>query len=177
MSCVLVGNGTSVLDSPRGDVIDAFDTIVRFNNCDLVRFAPSTGKLTHVWFTVWPYSEARMKKFKPLERIFLHTWQSPEKCSAWASFRGIPNAQKVSHETLVEMRAFGPKGYVWYSTGAVAAWLMLKEHQSISLIGFDWWDRVAHHYADKAIRGTTHKPDKEKEFFDKLVAEGKVNFL
>jgi len=118
-----------------------------------------------------------MDRFIFCPQVVVHSWKNPEKCEVWASYSHINGARKVPFEVLTEMRSFGPKGYYWYSTGAIAAWTMLKEHDRVTLTGFDWWDREDHHYSDKAVRGTIHKPDKEREFFSKLEAEGKVLFL
>lgn len=82
----------------------------------------------------------------------------------------------VTGETLREIVDFsGDKSYKWYSTGAIAAWLLLKEFERLHLYGFDWWDRLNHHYGDHEVRGNIHDPRKELLFFQKL--KDRVIFL
>lgn len=178
MSCIIVGNGTSILDAERGEVIDSYDVVARFNQCGLKGFEKYTGTKTTIWFTVVPFSPFQYTALAPSE-IRCHSWHArPEDCAMWKSYQSLPNATKVDwQQVLAEMREFGSKGYMWYSTGAIAAWTLSKEHGSVDLVGFDWWGREDHHYSDKVTRGPTHKPDKEKEFFDRLVADGRARFL
>ena len=78
---------------------------------------------------------------------------------------------------LRQMSEYAETDYATWSTGAIAAWKLLQEQPQITMTGFDWWDRSSHHYCDNAVRGTLHKPQIEKSFFDKLAAEGRVSWL
>ena len=72
----------------------------------------------------------------------------------------------------------GDKSYFNYSTGAIAIWMLLKEHDVVYITGFDWWKKnEKHHYHNSGKIGNIHKPDKEFEFISKLIDEGKVKFL
>jgi len=68
--------------------------------------------------------------------------------------------------------------YFTYSTGAMAIWMMLKEHLQVTITGFDWWNQSDnHHYNDKVPKGTMHKPELELLLVNKLIEEGKLKFL
>ena len=160
-----------------GEQIDEHDIVVRFNQCRLKGYEKHTGKKTNIWYTVNPFYPVRFAELFPLEEIIFHSWVTADKCKSWQTYTHLPNATKLSYQTMQEVRAYGPKGYIWYSTGAFATWEMIKRFERVELIGFDWWDREDHHYSDKGIRGTTHKPKFEKEFFMKLQEQGKVKFI
>lgn len=171
MTCVLVGNGTSLLDSEKGSVIDSYDCVVRFNQFKLASFEKFTGTKTTFWFNTqyeWPSSERMLREYS---RFYWHSWHWEEECdrfnSCWSSVKAEKKL-KTSKETLKEMEGFLDKDYWYFSTGAIASWLMLKEFEKVSLIGFDWWNRDDHHYCDSQKRGSLHCPQKEFEFFKKL---------
>jgi hypothetical protein len=87
--------------------------------------------------------------------------------------------------------------YLTWSTGAIAAWWFLSDNfdkqyrpketydssgrtpscDSVSLIGFDWWDLESddnHHLGDKQTLGRNHKPKTELAFWQYLAEDGKV---
>ncbi len=43
---IIVGNGTSILDSKNGKSIDSFDDVVRFNSFRIKDYEEYTGKKT-----------------------------------------------------------------------------------------------------------------------------------
>ena len=177
MSCILVGNGTSLLDKEQGDLIDSYDTVVRFNQCRISGYEKHTGRKTNIWYSVDPFLPVRFAELTPLEKIVFHSWTPADKCKSWPTYTHLPNVVKLPYQTFLDVRAYGPKGYSWYSTGALATWEMVQRFGQVSLVGFDWWDREAHHYSDKVDRGPTHQPEMEKIYFDRLVNEGKAIFI
>lgn len=177
MSCILVGNGTSLIDAPRGAQIDSFGHVVRFNQCELHKYVDSTGKKTNTLFMANPVKYFNLDRFSPLERVFIYSWQEADVCKVWKSYSEVQIARKIPLETLQEINEYFPSSYSHYSSGAVAAWLMLKEFDQVTLTGFDWWEREKHHYSDEAIRGNIHQPCVERQFFAKLEQEGKLAFL
>ena len=177
MSCILVGNGTSLLDSPKGEQIDQFDHVVRFNQCDPQGYAKYTGKKTNTLFMVNPVQYFDESRFSPLGRVFVYSWQPDELCGVWKTYQSCPLAKKVSLGVLDEIKEYFPSNYSYYSSGALAAWVMLKEFPHVVLTGFDWWEREKHHYSDEAVRGAIHQPSVERQFFAKLEQEGRLSFL
>lgn len=176
--CILVGNGTSLLDKNQGGAIDQHAIVCRFNNCCIAGFEPQAGTKTNVWFTVMPFHPNLTGRLCPLDRIIAHSWErSPDKCATLKGYTH-PKAEKLDHAVIPEISAWlGDDSYRTWSTGILAIWMMLKEHAEVSLTGFDWWERKAHHYCDNAIRGTLHRPQTEKAMIEKLQSEGRVSFL
>lgn len=180
--CILVGNGTSVLDAQHGARIDRFSTVVRFNQFHLGKlFAHHVGSRTDIWFTVLPPVNATWRIQQPLRRLYVHTWVAdPEEDKTFQAFQAMPlpfPVFKVDHGIVTEMCAYADESYQPWSTGALAIWLMLKEFGQVFITGFDWWERDAHHYGDKAVRGKLHQPMVEKRLIDKLQGEGRLSFL
>lgn len=171
MKCILIGNGSSVLDKRLGTKIDSYDRIVRFNRFKIHGFENFVGTKTTDWYNT-QFIENESFRFKnSYESFVFHSWAWGKFCerkeSCW-NFVQAKEKRTVSEETLVEMREQLNGNYLWFSTGAIAAWEMLKIFDSVHLFGFDWWDREVHHYGDNEIRGIIHKPAMEKTFFEKM---------
>jgi hypothetical protein len=184
MSCVVVGNGTSLLDKENGVLIDSFDIVARFNAYTTDGVEQFTGIKTDYWFNVINFqnrdSEWRVKR--QYQRVYLHSWQwDPQKDRLYQDFLTVFPTNlliKTVKRDVDEIAEFAdtPK-YRCYSTGAIAIWILLREMESVVITGFDWWNREEHHYNDRAIRGTLHQPQIEKMFIDKLAKQGRIRFL
>jgi len=180
MSCILIGNGTSILNKKNKDIINSFDRVVRFNSYQIDGFEEFVGTKTTDWYSVRYFTKNNFRVKNNYEKAIIHTWNWNEKtCSVWQQMKDILSAKiidKTKESSIWEMQKFlGSDDYYCFSTGAIATWEFLKEFNEVSLIGFDWWDKEAHHYADAEIRGPYHRPQIEKQFFQKLGK--KVSFL
>lgn len=180
--CVIVGNGTSVLDANHGPLIDQFETIVRFNRFEIQGFGLHIGSKTDILFTGLEAQHLGWRLALPYRRIYGHSWvKDPAKCPTMASFRNLlPSApvEKVDHALRDEMAQCAGVDYTTWSTGAFAVWMLARQFPIVHLAGFDWWNRAEQHYFNpKANRGTLHKPEIEKVLIDRMQAEGRVAFL
>lgn len=177
---IIIGNGSSILDQPLGSQIDEFQEVVRFN--DYVLRPEWTGeKTTHWWNTVNYQNLHHDNLTKEYQEICLHSWQfHPEQCKVWKKLSSICRAQNIfkSREDWVfEIQQFAETKHYGFSTGLLAIWFYLKTRPSITIYGFDWWDRDKHHAFDNAPRGTLHNPKLEKKIIDKLAAQNKIYYL
>jgi hypothetical protein len=176
---ILIGNGSSVLDKELGVEIDQFDRVVRFNSYKIEGFEKFVGTKTTDWYNVQYYTPENPRLKKTYERYAFHSWAWGGRDERYIKMEENITAKTkdfVKKETILEMADFcQDPSYKWFSTGAIAAWMYLKEYGKITLYGFDWWNRQKHHYADNEVRGSLHKPEKELLFFEKL--GGKVRFL
>lgn len=187
MNVIIVGNGPSLLEKENGQLIDSFDVVVRFNSFTTTNYEKHTGVKTDYWFnTINIQNKANAPQTQIVyKRVYWHSWMwNPEKDNGWNSFvEFYKNTSveliKTQRETVVEMQQYMQnRTYFTYSTGAIAIWLMLKEHQQVTITGFDWWNQSEnHHYNDKAPRGTIHKPELELLFVNRLMNENKLKFL
>jgi len=178
---ILVGNGSSALDRKLGDLIDSFETIVRFSWFHIKGYEEYVGTKTDIWVTTCP-DETRMKNAKYRE-VYEHSWQwDPVKDENYKKLTAsIPNAKKIKRDNITEMQKYvNNTEYFHYSTGAIASWIFLKQNDQITLHGFDWCSkdtRNTHHYGDEQKKGTIHKLDYEYSFFKKLEEDNKIAFL
>ena len=69
---VLVGNGSSVLNCENGQLIDSFNTVVRFNSYKIRSFECNIGIKTDIWFTV---NRAHIKKACSYQNVIVHSWE------------------------------------------------------------------------------------------------------
>ena len=173
---LIVGNGTSLLDVPRGQTIDSFDEVVRFNSFKTQGFEEFTGTKTTTWFTC---NRAHMNKSFP--RVIWHSWQKEK--SNDPNFQTMldlfPHAEAVEWDVIEEARSLAPNpdNFKAPSTGLLAILLFLREVESVKIIGFDWWSTDKHHYGDNEKRGTLHNPEIESRVICRLIEKEKLTFL
>lgn len=179
---IIVGNGPSIIDEKLGGKIDSFESVVRFN-AYVTDFPEYSGtKTTHWWNTVNFQNPKHPLLQGNYEEVCLHSWQFREdKDQLWQRQKNLIRAQKIfksSESWIFELQQYGGTKYYGFSTGLLAIWYYLKIEDSLTIVGFDWWqDRERHHPWDSAIRGELHKPQEEKKIIDKLVQSGRVKFL
>ena len=131
MKIVIIGNGPSVLKSEKGDLIDSFDIVVRFNNFKIEGFEKNIGTKTNYWFNT--ISSHKPKNYSNISKLIWHSWNWDEKTDVRYeeikrihSFN-IPDISKTKRETIEEMQEYvNDKSYFNYSTGAIAIWMLLK---------------------------------------------------
>jgi hypothetical protein len=169
---ILVGNGPSVLDQRLGPTVDDFDIVVRFNNYQIEGYEAHVGTRTDFWFTV-DHRQARQLSSHNLKRVY---WWRRGGLAFGKIRRTFPDAILIDPDTYREIdEVSGISNYHKWSTGAIAAHVLLKEYPCVWLIGFDWWSEGGRlHYADDDTLGRTHKPEHEFSFLNTLVREGMV---
>ena len=169
MNVILVGNGSSIKDKENGVLIDSFDTVVRFNSYKTEGYELYTGTKTDIWFTV---NRCHIKDINSFKDVYIHSWEKNEsKCELTKYIRKYANAKKIDHDLILSMPIKAP------STGLIAIYYFIEKYGSVIITGFDWWDREEHHYGDKEVRGTLHKPKEEHRIIMELVKENKLKFL
>lgn len=184
---IIVGNGTSLLDKENGSKIDEFDNVLRFNAYSIKSFEKHVGTRTTHWFNtinfVWEYgtdSDNNWRMQQIYKQIYIFTWQwQKEKCHVFVPFLPYyPDIIKVEEKEIKEIQEYNSsEKWYHYSSGAIAIWMMTKQYSTITITGFDWWDKKAHHYNDRYPRGNIHNPRIEKVFIDKLISDGKITIL
>jgi hypothetical protein len=185
MSIIIIGNGSTLLGKENGSKIDEFDIVVRFNAYAIKGYEKNVGTKTTYWYNTINFQNIadELRTKVPYERIVIHSWEwNPSKDKTYQNFQNFykdsVDLRKTTRSLIDEMQVYtSDKSYSAYSTGAMAIWMLLKEHPEVTITGFDWWATDKHHYSDKAPRGTLHKPDKEFKFISKLIEEGKVKIL
>lgn len=168
---IIVGNGSSLLNSNNGDKIDSFNTVVRFNSFKIKGFEKDVGTKTDIWFTV---NGAHIKDINTFSQVIAHSWEwNPSRCKMYNRLLAKrSDCIKIDRDFVKNnIKLSGP------STGLIAIYWFLNRYKSLTLTGFDWWDRKEHHYGDREIRGTLHKPREEFDIIYSFVKEGRITFL
>ena len=172
--CIIVGNGTSVLDAKLGDKVDGFNTVIRFNSYRIVGYEQHVGKKTDIWATC--NCDARhVKEIDSYREVISHSWTvKEEECKIYNELKEKrEDVWKIKPDVWRQMEQ--DFGITTPSTGLLIISIMLQRYNKIWLYGFDWWDREKHHYSDGARRGNLHKPDQELLY---IKSWGKrINFL
>jgi len=165
---ILVGNGTSVLDSKRGHTIDSFDIVVRFNDFRIEGFEEYVGERTNIWFTC---GDAHLEEANKFNRVILHTWE-------YENNFFVKEFGKKRKFEMTKKNEVSKIPVLYPSTGLIAIHQFIKEFGYVTIVGFDWWEREEHHYGDNIHkRGEVHKPLQEYEVIKKLQLDGKLGFL
>ena len=176
---IIIGNGSSILDRELGYKIDEFGEVLRFNEYRLK--SQWTGeKTTHWWNTVNYQNLQHENLSRDYEECCLHSWDFKESDKLWCRLKENVRAKEIfkSRESWIfELQQFAESKHYGFSTGLLAIWHSLKTRDSVTIYGFDWWDREKHHAFDNAPRGTLHKPELEKSIINKLISLGRVKFL
>jgi SAM-dependent methyltransferase len=189
-TCVLVGNGPSLLDKDKGEQIDAFDEIVRFNRYILKGFESKIGTRTTLWST---YGNGRLPLTadeRPTRVIYTHGESGSGPAYKPEHLYSIPHWFWA--ETTRDLRAFAswecgfdmdaPK-LIPTSGLMVAAWLLqIIGFSKVSLVGFDHFRKThskRHHYWDERAfkKPKEHNGEVEAAMFSCLMEKGKVEYL
>ena len=162
-TCIIVGNGTSVLDFELGDKVDDFDTVIRFNAYRIDGYEKHVGTKTDIWATCTADGR-HLKEIDSYREVISHSWtEKEEDCKTYNKLKDKrEDVWKISPDVWKNIK----KDFKIEtpSTGLLIIYCMLQRYNRVYLYGFDWWDRKEHHYSDKAKRGHLHKPDQELRY-------------
>lgn len=154
---LLIGNGSTMLSRERRDLIDSYETVVRFNSYKIKGYEEFVGTKTDIWFTC---NLAWREQINSYKKVIFHSWANEETCKLFKRIRGYrDDVQKISKELIHSIPIKSP------STGLIAIYHFDK---MVDIVGFDWWKTEKHHYGDREKRGTLHKPKEEYEIIKSL---------
>lgn len=180
-SWVLVGNGPSVLREKRGEKIDAYDEVVRFNRYKIDGYAEHTGQRT----TLWAYCGKGMAPLdenqRPSRGLCVHgapAWR-PE--HLWRIPRDFYDTKRAE----IQRRSLKPdKEPLLPSCGFLTACWLLDSGTaaSVTLAGFDHFSRKQsglHHYwiNRNYAEPREHDGAVEKDILAEYAREGRLNYL
>ena len=183
-SCVLVGNGPSVLTSENGARIDGFTQVVRFNRFKVAGYEKHVGSKTTLWAT---FGRGTMPadNFIPARALFIHgnasdpafggdVWRVPIKFYNAL----VPRVRARSKRSPAAITKLIP------STGfLVTLWLIEGcDVAQVHLVGFDHFSKAQsklHHYWVKRGFGqpVEHDGEAEAQIMAELRDAGRVVYL
>jgi hypothetical protein len=187
-SCVLVGNGPSLIDSHLGAEIDAFDDVVRFNDFKLSDdLALHVGCKTTLW-SCYGANAQRVREAPPPRVIYLHGTKSAPQWYQPDELWRVPLAfyQRVKDEVLAMTDRVGEqRDKLLPSAGLVTMKWLLELHRvpRVTLAGFDHFSRDGvgsrHHYwlSGQFAAPIEHDGAAERRLVDELREAGRVSIL
>jgi hypothetical protein len=190
-SCIIIGNGSSILNKNLGEYVDSFDNVVRFNRFQVENYKQDLGtKCTH-WVVGYNLATDNMSVnngyFKgnldrlqsthpELEEILILT----SKATKNKNLNEIKKLKQYVKLNLVYKEYdlfFNAKP----TTGFMTIKYFLNKFDKISIAGFDFGK--SHHYwgnysiADVPAPEGKHPWKSEGEYVDKLVKSNKIEML
>lgn len=187
-SVILVGNGPSMtLLGDRGERIDAFDQVVRFNGYAIRGFETMVGTKTTLWSTFGRGSRPRDEGEVPPRAIFVHGDRPKRFDIPLNEVFGIPRTfyDEVRGRLRERSRLNGQELEALLPSSGLLVLLWLREtHQvgEIVLAGFDHFSKASsggHHYwINQAFRPPAeHDGTAEAACVAELIRSGQVRHL
>ena len=182
-SCILVGNGPSVMFEKLGHVIDSFDEVLRFNQCSINGFEEYTGTKTTVWSTFGRGMLPIDQENRPQKVIYTHGENGmpayiPEKL--WRIPLSYYNELRstIQKETKKE----DPSVLLPSSGVLIIKWLLEHVYDELTIIGFDSFSKDKsgkHHYwVDRSFKKPKEHDDEwERNYIEGLMSSGKIKTL
>jgi len=187
-SIILVGNGPSMtLRGERGERIDAFDQVVRFNWYAIRGFETMVGTKTTLWSTFGRGSRPRDEGEVPPRAVFIHG-DSPKRFEIpVAEAFGIPRAFYNDVRERLQARSTrdetGKKPLLPTSGLILLLWLQeMHGAEKVTVAGFDHFSKKesgGHHYWVNQVfkQPPEHDGEAEAAWFAELAGQGKVRYL
>ncbi|MFX0194526.1 MAG: glycosyltransferase family 29 protein [Candidatus Hodarchaeota archaeon] len=169
MRILLIGNGPSALAKDLGEEIDTFDgKVVRFSDFRTKGYEDKVGSRTDIWVTTSSYGSHLRTVF---DDVHVMTWGYDRECKSHIAVKKwFPDTEKFSGDVINKTREI--MGFSTPSTGAVT--VQFFNGHEIWIYGFDFFMQKQAHYADNLYMGDNHSPEKEWDYFNKLIQEGKI---
>lgn len=184
---ILVGNGPNILTEERGEIIDSYDEIVRFNNFHIDGYERFTGSKTTLWSTFFKADSPVAEKH---DRILC----THEKDTPSIPHKEVYHISSIFYNKIwndVKRRVQWAKGLtqdhepkLLATSGLmVAAWILnVLEVDTIDLVGFDHFSKeksgLHHYWINKSFkRPAEHNGDIERLMFADLAAAGRVRYI
>lgn len=193
---ILIGNGPSAIESKKGDLIDSdfFDIVIRFNRGHKLddgkdaigKFSEFVGTKCNYWIASDLRIKLAIERSKVYEGIFIVTPKfkfnpivAQEVSSKYSNIIFIPPSYEDDINSIAN---FNPQ---WPSTGIVGIHFAINHFNEVYIHGFDTYDRkydTLHFFEDKVNKykdggKVDHSPNKEKEYLDYMLDQGKIKIL
>ena len=180
MKTILVSNGPVVKSREAGDLIESFDTIVRFNNFETRGYEKYVGKRTDIWATRICESIQRRNSRNFPRIIGVVNW-----CIYTDAINNlVPRflAQYPQTELILaeQSRSYSERfGYNknknWLSVGMITLMHLIEEEgiSPVYVYGFAG-DTTTHYFPKNPRDPQFHNWETERKYLGQLIDQGKV---
>lgn len=183
-SCIVVGNGPSLIFQKKGKIIDSFEEIFRFNKFAIKGYEQFVGSKTTVWCTHGKDQLPTDDDIRPDKVLYIHGERGNVLYNPQKIWR-IPLSfyYKVRDEIKNETTEKEKSDKLLPSTGIlVILWLLENVYENLYIAGFDNFSKTLskqHHYWVKKeyTKPFEHDGEWEKLKIHSLYKEKKLKFL
>ena len=169
---LLVGNGPSCLNKEYGDLIDSYQTVVRFNDFVINGYEKYVGSKTDVWVKTKKSNKYNKNDFKHKYYVHPRVLKSTDDDLQKLKERGYEIIPLHFHDTIDKLI----KGNLWATTGLVMVYHFIHKGLEVTIHGFDFFENGVHYYEDRS-KMVGHRPDIEKDIITDLIKNKKIKLL
>ena len=191
---IVVGNSPNVLHQHMGDMIDAFDVVIRLNNFRIAEFESHVGRrVDKAFVSVACRPNPELAKLSPESIYFYPADKHADRAAARARVQR-PDGTQIDLDAVQHLSPslyfYGLKILIgleerqWPSTGLVALqWAVdhLSRSHTIYYHGFSFYEEsdamLQHYFGEETKRDSHHDFFKERVYAMRLEAEGKIQPL
>jgi len=189
-SILIVGNGPSATEHELGQKIDGFDQIIRINNFVTQGMEPRVGSRTDIW--VNGANQGLKKRTDIPEKILVMIPPVVLNHKGAAIHLRIEKRLGTQDYTLLSLQMMSEMekscGLDRPTTGFFTIYFFYLLGLNLTLHGFDFFVGSTAHYFDSPLKrwfkekglikkATKHDVNKEKEFVEALIQQGKIKVL
>jgi len=194
-TALIVGNAPTVMDAPLGELMDGFQSVVRFNTYQMHKPEYTGSKVNYHFCNGRNLPSAKeVKAVLPLfnasltHAVYLfmpHMEEAADICANLTSSKA--NLWVVDEERILALRR-KIKCNFWQipSSGMVGIDAFLSKRPEVALHGFNFFSGKKIHYFEESPlqlitswleRFVTHNPPREKVWVQSVIDEGRAYFL
>lgn len=188
---LIIGNGSSVLDTKYGDIIDSYQNVARINNYETETFKENVGQKVNIWFNGANKHVRPRKKLPEKVIVFVPS-------SVYVKYYDLMDARIKERQNLDKNQYYlVPLKKVYdyeeliksdrITTGTSSILWAMENYKTVVIHGFDFFIDSKEHYYDSKIkkwlynnilkRGKKHNTQREMDYINEQIELGKVKSL
>ena len=188
---LIIGNGSSVLDTKYGDIIDSYQNVARINNYETETFKENVGQKVNIWFNGANKHVRPRKKLPEKVIVFVPS-------SVYVKYYDLMDARIKERQNLDKNQYYlVPLKKVYdyeeliksdrITTGTSSILWAMENYKTVVIHGFDFFIDSKEHYYDSKIkkwlynnilkRGKKHNTQREMDYINEQIKLGKVKSL
>ncbi|CAI8216627.1 MAG: Uncharacterised protein [Flavobacteriaceae bacterium] len=188
---LIIGNGSSVLDTKYGDIIDSYQNVARINNYETETFKENVGQKVNIWFNGANKHVRPRKKLPEKVIVFVPS-------SVYVKYYDLMDARIKERQNLDKNQYYLvplKKVYEYeeliksdrITTGTSSILWAMENYKTVVIHGFDFFIDSKEHYYDSKIkkwlynniltRGKKHNTQREMDYINEQIELGKVKSL
>ena len=153
---LIIGNGSSVLDTKYGDIIDSYQNVARINNYETETFKENVGQKVNIWFNGANKHVRPRKKLPEKVIVFVPS-------SVYVKYYDLMDARIKERQNLDKNQYYLvplKKVYEYeeliksdrITTGTSSILWAMENYKTVVIHGFDFFIDSKEHYYDSKIK-------------------------